>query len=87
MATTGTVKTKTLFSVVQLVKKTPTNLVVWEGCNVHQARENIVMEAMKGDCTHILFVDSDMIFDGDALERLLERDKDIIGELFHLLQQ
>ena len=80
IATMGIVKTKTLFSIVQLIKKFPdTNLVTWEGCNVHQARENIVMEALKGDCTHILFIDSDMIFEADAVGTLLSRDRDIIG--------
>ena len=80
IATTGTVKTKTLFSVVQLVKKFPnSNLVVWEGCNVHQSRENIVMEALKSNCTHILFIDSDMLFEANVVHELLKRDRDIIG--------
>jgi len=80
IATTGDVKTKTLFSIVQLFKKYPdSNLVTWEGCNVHQSRINIVKEAQKGNCTHILFVDSDMVFDVKAVEMLLEYDKDIVG--------
>ena len=79
IATTGAVKTKTLVSIVKLVKATNANIVVWEGCNVHQARENIVMEVLKSDCTHVLFIDSDMVFEPDAAKILLERDRDIIG--------
>lgn len=81
IATTGQIKTKTLVSVVKLVKKDPQNtfIMTWEGCNVHQARINIVKEAQKANCTHLLFVDSDMVFDADAAEKLLNRDKDIIG--------
>ncbi len=81
IATTGQVKTKTLVSVMELVKNDPENtfIVAWEGCNVHQSRINIVKEAQKGDCTHLLFVDSDMTFDADIAKRLLARDKDIIG--------
>lgn len=78
--TTGDVKTKTLFSVAKLLQKYPeANLVTWEGCNVHQARINIVSEAIRGNCTHLLFIDSDMVFEPDALKRLLQRDKEIVG--------
>ena len=83
IATTGTVKTKTLFSVVQLVK-TGAKLVTWDGCNVHQARENIAMAVQKSDCTHLLFIDSDMVFDKEALDILLKRDKDIIGADYNM---
>ena len=81
IATTGQIKTKTFVSVMKLVKRDPENtfIVAWEGCNVHQNRINIVKEAQKGNCTHLLFVDSDMVFDADIAEKLLARDKDIIG--------
>ena len=85
MATMGTVKTKTMFSVAQLIKKYPdSNLVTWEGCNVHQARINIVKEAQKGDCTHLLFVDSDMVFKPETVEKLLGYDKDIVGADYNM---
>jgi hypothetical protein len=32
--------------------------------------------------THLLFLDTDMIFPADALERLLARDKDIVGATY-----
>ena len=81
IATTGGIKTKTFVSVMKLVKRNPENtfIIAWEGCNVHQARINIVKESQKYDCTHLLFIDSDMVFESDIAERLLARDKDIIG--------
>lgn len=81
IATTGDVKTKTLVSIVSLIKHDPVNtyIIAWEGCNVHQARINIIKEAQKYDCTHVLFIDHDMVFQANSLELLLARNKDIIG--------
>jgi GT2 family glycosyltransferase len=47
------------------------------------SRERIVMKALEQDCTHILFIDQDMTFREDALQRLIARDKDIVhGKFF-----
>lgn len=46
---------------------------------VDDARNLIVDEFIKSDCTHLLFVDWDATFPEDAAEMLLEADKDIIG--------
>ena len=85
IATTGQIKTRTFVSVMKLVKKDPKNtfIIAWEGCNVHQSRINIVKRAQEGNCTHLLFIDSDMVFDDDAAEKLIARDKDIIGVNTH----
>ncbi len=85
IATTGSVLTKTFFSVVQLVKTMEnTSLVTWEGCNVHQSRTNIVREAQRGKCSHLLFIDSDMVFKPEAVQTLIDHDKDIIGVNTHI---
>lgn len=42
-------------------------------------RSNIVDTALKGDATHILFVDSDQTFPDYTAERLLAARKDIVG--------
>lgn len=39
----------------------------------------LVKIAKQNNCTHLLNIDSDMIFPHDALETLLKHDKDIIG--------
>ena len=41
------------------------------------ARNQIVKEFLKTDCTHLLFIDDDMIFEQDAILRLLTHDVDI----------
>jgi hypothetical protein len=45
-------------------------------------RDYAVKEAKKQDCTHVFFLDSDMVFPADALLRLLDGDKPIIGTLY-----
>lgn len=42
-------------------------------------RHKLVREAQKQRCTHILFTDSDMMVPPEALIRLLQHDKDIVG--------
>jgi hypothetical protein len=45
-------------------------------------RNQLVAAAQLAKATHILFLDTDMIFPHDTLARLLARDKDIIGGLY-----
>jgi GT2 family glycosyltransferase len=50
------------------------------GSVIADLRNALVKEALKSDSTtHILFVDDDQIFPADTLERLIERDLDIVG--------
>lgn len=81
IATTGGIKTRTFVALIKLFKKDPqhTFIIAWEGCNVHQTRTNIVKEAQKYNCTHLLFIDYDMLFEDDLAEKLMKHDKDIIG--------
>lgn len=44
---------------------------------VDNARNEIVEEFMKSDCTHLFFIDSDTIPPDDALDKLLALDADI----------
>ena len=83
--TTGTIKTRTMASVVKFVKTRPDiNFVIWEGCNVHQSRTNIVREAIKNGSTHLLFIDSDMVFEPEAVEKIIQYDKDIVGVSYNM---
>lgn len=81
MTTNGAVKTRTMFSVIRMLKRLPFEwkFMTQTGCLIHENRRILVERAKEEGCTHILFIDSDMTFDEDALERLLERDKPIIG--------
>lgn len=78
----GTVKLKTLKCITRLT--TPVTVLTNESPYVHLNRQRIAQQA-KG-FTHLLFVDTDMFFEPDALERLLAHDKDIIGAEYNYRQ-
>lgn len=46
---------------------------------VHTARNNLAQEAIDSDCTHILFLDDDMLFPMNTFSALLTADKDIVA--------
>jgi len=46
------------------------------------ARNNICEAAEQQGCTHIMFLDTDMTFPPDTIEKLLAHDKDIVGGLY-----
>lgn len=48
-------------------------------CYLDQARNHIVKSFLATDCTHLLFVDSDIAFDGDSALKLLNHDVQVIG--------
>lgn len=43
------------------------------------SRHQLVLSALKEGCTHIFFVDSDMIFPPETLVQLIQRDKDVVA--------
>lgn len=48
-----------------------------------KARNILIEQAEEHDCTHVLFIDDDMAFPADSLEKLLEdSDKDIVSGLY-----
>lgn len=55
------------------------DFLMMQSCDISSSRTWLVKQAIKKGATHLLFVDSDMLFPADTLSRLLARDKDIIG--------
>lgn len=49
---------------------------------VYDARNSLSAQALKEQCDYILWLDSDMTFAPDLLERLLADDKDIVCGIF-----
>lgn len=45
-------------------------------------RNRIIQTAIEQKCTHILFIDDDMAYKPNALNQLLEHDKDIVSGLY-----
>ena len=81
LVTSGMIKSQTVFSLCRALNKFPHEYTVSikEGGAIHTDREQAVANAKLLNCTHLMFIDYDMSFERDAILRLLERDKDIIG--------
>lgn len=90
MLTAGSVKTETVFCFVSSMFKT----AGIAGCGLHffmpsggmvdQARNEAAKEALSVGASHLLFIDSDMIFPEDGILTLASRDKLIIGANYNL---
>ncbi len=60
----------------------PTMIVNGRSSIVSVARNLCVEAAIKAQASHIMFLDSDMIFPSNTIKRLLAHDKDIVGALY-----
>lgn len=68
------------YDLAQLIKKNPdTEFSIQLGTFLVSQRTDLVEWALGTLASHVLFIDSDMRFPPDAIERLLRHDKDIIG--------
>lgn len=67
------------------LKKPDNTLVITvHGQSPASARNTIAEQAIINDCTHVFFLDDDMIPQPDTLLKLLEHDKDIVSGLYLL---
>lgn len=55
------------------------DVVTVTGSILPQVRHQIVAHASKADATHLLWLDSDMVFPSDTLHRLLSHGKMVVG--------
>ena len=53
------------------------------GCYIHIGRESIAKQALDYDCSHLLFVDSDILCPHDAIARLIAHDVPIVGARYN----
>lgn len=53
---------------------------------VDNARNEVVKEFLKSDCTHLLFIDSDTIPPQDAIDKLLAHDRDIVTAITPIIE-
>lgn len=86
MTTTGTIKSQTVFCMLRMIKQLKCDYAVFikDGSILHYNREQLVKSAYDTGCTHILFIDSDMYFEPDAANKLIARNKDIVGVHYNL---
>lgn len=77
-------KAQTVLSLLELEKPQNTVYIIATlGYTIAENRSYAVLQALKENCTHILFVDDDMTFPKDTLTRLLAHEKEIIGVWSH----
>lgn len=77
----GTVMSKTLASIMGVLITSHdkvTGYSMRQGGDIVSARTFCVQDAIEKKATHVFFVDSDMQFPADTLERLLAHDKEIV---------
>lgn len=58
--------------------KLPVNIYMETGSLISQQRQNLAKSAMHNGATHILWLDSDMLFPSDVAETLLSHGMDIV---------
>jgi hypothetical protein len=54
---------------------------------VARARNTLTADFLASDCSHLMFVDSDLVFNVDQIGRLLKRDVPLIGGLYPKKQE
>lgn len=81
--TVGQVEIEYVNSILRLSRTTNADIIHSAGSLVYAARNNFVQQAVEQNYTHLMFIDSDMVFNADALNVLLWHDKDVIsGSIF-----
>ena len=51
-------------------------------CPIGRARNDLTHEFLQSDCTHILFIDADIVFNYDQVKKILMSDEDIVGGFY-----
>lgn len=84
MPVLGDIKAETTASLVGYYRscKYPSNIHLSRNTYTHYARNKLVWEAVNTKATHLMFIDSDMSFPIDGVDRLIERGENIIGGLY-----
>src|SRR3990167_7894890 len=87
MAVSENIRVQTVGTLIQLFQTHPDMGFIFEqGPYVSFNREEIAARFMNGDGTHLFFLDSDMMFEPDVLDKLLAHDKDIVGARYYRRQ-
>ena len=83
--TSNSISPQTMLSVFKAVSslEIPVRLDIITSCYVHDARNKMVDRAVNSGSTHLLFVDSDMSFPADAVQKLIDQKKEVIGGMYN----
>ena len=58
-------------------------IVATEGYTIAENRIYCAVQAIKNECDYLLFIDDDMTFPPDLIDRLLAHKKDVVGVVYH----
>lgn len=86
---TEMMKAKTAHAIGCLIVENPDiilDFLLIQSCDIASSRMWLAKQAVEKGATHLLFIDSDMLFPPSVLKTLLSRDKDIIGVEYHKRQ-
>ena len=64
-------------------RKVDHEIKIQSGTLVYLAREELTAYALGYEFTHVLWIDSDMVFEEDAFDDLYETGKDFVSGIFH----
>lgn len=82
MPSTEMMKAKTAHAIGALILHSSDKIIDFlliQSCDIASSRTWLAKQAVEKGATHLLFIDSDMLFPSDTLDQLLAREKDIIG--------
>lgn len=81
---TGQIQNRTMMSLMSANNfiKGRALLHVQEACYVDNSRDKIVATAIKNGASHVMFIDSDIEFPPESIQKLIEDDRDIVGGLY-----
>lgn len=85
MPTGGLCEARTAFSLATAMMSVPApmQLFLGIGCYIHHNRDVIVRQALENECSHLLQLDGDVMFNHDAIAKLMERNVDIVGARYN----
>lgn len=85
-ASYDSMKMHTAFALAQTARILPCafSLNMQRGPYTHWNREKLLKDALEGDHTHLMFIDCDVVFPPDGVQRLLSLDKDIVGGAYNM---
>lgn len=88
IAAHGDMKTDTAINLATQVKtlQCPIRLEVVRSAYTHHNRNLLMQQAIDAGSTHLMFIDTDMRFPQDGVQRLMAHDKDVIGGSYNLRQ-
>lgn len=58
-----------------------------QGDGIARSRNQLTAAFLKSDCTHLLFIDCDLIFSAEQIKRILSHDVDVVGGFYPKKQQ